>query len=97
MSNRLTTSRNSQTYDNVFSLNTTDGTAMLLTVAANIHYTPNADGTIQLRGFGRMTFGTSAPQYEYLTYGDYVTEFEAIYPSGKVSVDVFELGSSGHN
>ncbi|KAF2804123.1 uncharacterized protein BDZ99DRAFT_467809 [Mytilinidion resinicola] len=79
------------TYDNIFTLNTTDGTPLLLSVSGHIHYTPP-----KLLGFARMEFSTSSPKYQYLSYGDYVAEFEATFPSGRVSVDVFELKSAGH-
>ncbi len=61
-----------------------------MTVAGQIHYVPN-----YLHGFGRITFSTDAAKYRYLNYGNYITEFDAVFPSGKVSVDVFELKSSG--
>jgi hypothetical protein len=57
-----------------------------------IHYT---NGN-QLHGFFRMEFSSSAPQYEYLNYGNYLGELEATYPSGRASVDVFECLTSGH-
>ncbi|KAG8527709.1 uncharacterized protein KY384_007863 [Bacidia gigantensis] len=79
------------TYVNTFALNTTDGVAMLLKVDGNIHY-----NLPHLHGFARMSFSTDSPKYQYLAFGDYVGEFEATYPSGKVSVDVFELQTSGH-
>lgn len=78
------------TYDNTFTLNTTDATLILMTVNGHIHYTTN-----HLLGFARMTFSTDSAKYQYLVYGDYVVEFEAVFPSGRVSVDVFELQSSG--
>jgi hypothetical protein len=62
-----------------------------MSIRAHIHYTSNT-----LHGFGYMEFDTSAPQYQYLIYDNYVAEFEANFPSGKASVDVFELRTSGH-
>ena len=63
---------------------------MLMGVSGNIHYSPP-----KLLGFARIQFSTDAPKYQYLSFGDYVAEFEATFPSGKVSVDIFELRSSG--
>lgn len=62
-----------------------------MTVSGHIHYDPPS-----LLGFARMQFSTDSAHYRYLNYGDYVAEFEAVFPSGKVSVDVFELKTSGH-
>ena len=60
-------------------------------VTGHIHYTPH-----HLQGFARMEYSTDSDKYRYLNYGDYVGEFEATFPSGRASVDVFELQSSGH-
>ncbi|KAJ4287149.1 hypothetical protein N0V90_012547 [Kalmusia sp. IMI 367209] len=85
-------------YDNVFTVNTTDGTPILMSISAHIHYTENALGgaSLLLHGFGRIEFQTDSKNYLYLNYGDYIAEFEAVYPSGHASMDVFELKSSGH-
>ncbi|KAF2261335.1 hypothetical protein CC78DRAFT_535791 [Lojkania enalia] len=79
------------TYDNVFTLLTTDGTTILMSVRGYIHYTGN-----HLHGFSRMEFSTDSADYQYLSYGNYVSEFDATYPSGRASVDVFEMQTSGH-
>jgi hypothetical protein len=62
-----------------------------MSVSGHIHYTPP-----NLHGFARMEFSTDSADYQYLSYGNYVAEFEATFPSGRVSVDVFELQASGH-
>lgn len=62
-----------------------------MSVSGHIQY-----GVAHLHGFARMTFSTDSAEYQYLVYGNYVVEFDAVFPSGRVSVDVFELQSSGH-
>lgn len=66
-------------------------------VTGNIHYDGNAASgePVVLHGFGRIFFRTDNSKYAYLNYGNYITEFEAKYPSGKVAVDVFELQTKG--
>jgi hypothetical protein len=62
-----------------------------MSVSGHIHYT-----VAHLHGFARMEFSADSADYQYLSYGNYVAEFEATFPSGRVSVDVFELQTSGH-
>ena len=61
-----------------------------MSVAGNIQLiSPN------LHGFARLAFSTASARYQYLTYGNYVAEFQDVYGSGSVSVDVYELRTSG--
>ncbi|KAF3484257.1 uncharacterized protein GIQ15_03581 [Arthroderma uncinatum] len=80
-------------YTNTFTLNTTDQILLLMDVQATVRYANNA-----LHGLSSVKFSTDGSKKNtlaHVNFDNYVGEFTANFFTGKASVDVFKLESSG--